>query len=94
MAMNGINLVYATTGMEYIFNKVSALIFLSGKNERYIFFVWLLYSIWINNSLSNCLYINDASKRFKSPLVTLVEMEFRSNCSRLFLMIYKFHQFN
>jgi hypothetical protein len=29
MAMNGINLVYATTGMEYIFSKVSVFAFLS-----------------------------------------------------------------
>jgi hypothetical protein len=31
MAMNGINIVYATTGMEYIFSKVSAVF--SNKEE-------------------------------------------------------------
>jgi len=38
MAMNGINLVYATTGMEYIFSKVSTF-FLGKKVHRCMFVV-------------------------------------------------------
>jgi hypothetical protein len=38
MAMNGINIVYATTGMEYIFSKVGGFI-LREKMDRCMFSV-------------------------------------------------------
>jgi hypothetical protein len=37
MALNGINIVYATTGMEYIFSKVSAFSSMKRVNRQMVF---------------------------------------------------------
>ena len=54
MAMNGINLVYATTGMEYIFNKVCIVRRERGFSIRFVL-RYFFDSVFLNQSWMNIL---------------------------------------